>query len=158
MRPLRLDGAPDAQRLAMLRQCLTELGIRPSSMLTEHPILIDRITYEARLGWPGMECNIRKTHIVHMPDITILGKNGIACLVELDGSIHDTRSGRRKTERRDRDYADARIPHITLNMADLAELGRTWPDYLRAALVRRGILQPADQVSGPKPAAPGQTS
>ena len=158
MRPLRLDGAPDAQRLAMLRQTLTNLGIRPDSMLTEHPILIDRITYEASLGWPGMGYDIKQTHIVHVPDITILGKNGIACIVELDGSIHDTRSGRRKTERRDRDYADARIPHIALNMADLEELGDTWADYLRAALVRRGILQPADQESGPKPAAPGQTS
>ena len=158
MNPLRLDGAPDAQRLAMLRQTLTDLGIRPDSMLTEHPVIIDRITYEASLGWPGMEYSVKKTHIIHMPDITIRDKNGIACLVELDGSIHDTRSGRRKTERRDRDYTDAHIPHIAMNMADLKELGRSWPDYLRAALVRRGILQPADQESGPKPAVPGQTS
>lgn len=67
---------------------------------------------------------MRAGAIVHHPDIVCLRNGKPALIVELDGSFHDTVPGRRRTERRDRDYLRAHIPYIALNEADIRELGQ----------------------------------
>ena len=57
-------------------------------------------------------------------------------VIELDGSIHDTRPGRRKTERRNRKYKDAMQPYVAVNEADCRFIKRepfdfAWPSIAR---------------------------
>ncbi len=78
--------------------------------------------------------------VAHHPDIVILNKRGRPiCIVELDGSYHDSKTGRRKTERRNGHYRDARIPCIVLNIADLKLLKKTWFDFLEDEIRRLKI-------------------
>ena len=157
--PLSLDGKTDEENLTITVKILLDLGVPRHQIKRDWYILIDRNTYSVTCHESlNVDPDGLKRYIIHHPDILIMCDNALKCIIEIDGSIHDTGPGRRKTEKRDRNYTDASIPHISLNMADLAELGDTWAAYLRAALVRRGILQPADQESCPKPTAPGQTS
>ena len=80
-----------------------------------------------------------RSQIIRHPDISILGVNGnIACIIELDGSIHDKKTA--KTAKRNQDYEYAKIPYIVLNIADLKELKISWFDFLDEQLVKLSVL------------------
>ena len=68
---------------------------------------------------------------IHHPDIAVYRPaGGIAFLVEIDGSWHDTVQGRKQTARRDRDYADLKIPCIAIRLSEFPGEGN-WQAYLR---------------------------
>ena len=80
-----------------------------------------------------------RNQIVRHPDISIIGTNGnIACIIELDGSIHDKKTA--KTAKRNQDYEYAKLPFIVINIADLKETKTSWFDYLDTQLVNKKIL------------------
>lgn len=69
---------------------------------------------------------------IHHPDIAVYRPGGaaLAFLVEIDGSWHDTVQGCKQTARRDRDYADLKIPCIAIRLSEFPGEGN-WQAYLR---------------------------
>ena len=72
--------------------------------------------------------------LVAHPDLAVLqstlhqGKPGpdwIVCVVELDGSIHDTRPGRKQTIKRNAKYEAGKIPYVVINQADYRMTGES---------------------------------
>ena len=74
------------------------------------------------------------------PDVTIVGYPGMApfthltAVIELDGSIHDTRPGHKKTLLRNKKYREGGVHCITVNEADCKMLGVEQIDFAWNAL------------------------
>ncbi len=134
-----LDGKSDeAQLQALYAYLIHSCGWPPDRVKKEPYLLFSR--YDGSLV---ALCEERVTQeeldgcIPHHPDLVITYKRGKPrCIIELDGSIHDSKSGRRKTEKRNGHYRDAHLPCIVINIADLAFTGETWFAYLDRKLKR----------------------
>ena len=142
MRSLRIDGKPDEERLNQTVKILFELGIPKKEILQDYFLLLHRNSYKTMVkknvqGSPG---EINKEWIIHRPDIVIWRDNTHKCVIEVDGSIHDTSRGKRKTEKRNNDYWFYKVPHITLNEADLDFLGVSWYDFLWTSLMKMDLI------------------
>ncbi len=68
--------------------------------------------------------------VVAHPDIVVMREsvdtgwaNMIVCAVELDGSIHDSRPGKKQTDKRNKKYRLAEVPVVQVNAADCHEAG-----------------------------------
>ena len=71
----------------------------------------------------------------HRPDIGMSDPQtgSPICLVELDGAWHDTRPGRKATDRRDRDYRAHRIPFAAVSLAEYRDDPNDWLPAMLAA-------------------------
>ena len=79
--------------------------------------------------------------LVRRPDIIILDKETKkkpVLIIELDGSVHHTPSGLKRTFKRNGDYSYARIPLIVIDDDDLKYLETSWFEYLDSELKKRG--------------------
>ena len=74
-----------------------------------------------------------KTYKVLRPDIFI-SNQGTSIVIEIDGSIHDTKPGQKRTRKRNEIYETYMINCITVNLHDLKLMNITWRDYLRQEL------------------------
>ena len=142
MRAIRLDGCPDSERVNRAIKELYALGFQRGEILHDHFLLINRYTGRAivRNLLQQDPAGNWKQFIIHRPDIMLWRHHVVRCIIEIDGTIHDTRAGRRRTENRNRDYVDTGIPHIILNEADLQHTGQAWRAFLREELDKRGLL------------------
>ena len=104
--------------------------------------------YECRLG-PNPSIPLKAQDggwFMHHPDIMYAPHSPDLCeprpllIVELDGSYHDSKPGRKKTDRRDRDYRRAGIPFIAVRMSEYPDEG-AWQAHLRERLKEYVALQ-----------------
>jgi len=130
MRPLRIEGSPDAGRVV---QAAAELitHLKQYRIVTEGYVTIsrdtDRVTGAYDRHFESLIPSDRRTDdLIRHPDIMILDRTRVRGIVELDGSIHDTRPGRKKTGRRNKTYEAAGIPLIAINEADQKATGVDW--------------------------------
>ena len=143
MKPLRIDGKPDEERLNVAVKILLDMKILPYQIRQDHFLIIHRTTYQATVSefLSGNPANLKR-YIIHRPDIIVYGRDNttLGCIIEIDGSVHDTNRGKRKTERRNSDYWSANIPYIVLNEADLEYLRISWRDFLWESLLKMGLI------------------
>ena len=98
-------------------------------------VCFDKLTGELQMSAAFLTREQVEHYKVQHPDVMVCDDEyAISFIVELDGSIHQTKPGMRQTERRNQSYAEAGIKCIILDKADLKELGVTWQDYLDAEL------------------------
>ena len=98
-------------------------------------LCFDKLTGELQMLANALTKEQVQRYKVQHPDVMICGDDyAVSFIVELDGSIHHTKPGMRQTERRGKSYAEAGLPCIILDKADLKELGVTWQEYLDAEL------------------------
>ena len=138
MRPLRIDGKPDEEKLTMTVKILLELGIPRHEIRRDWYILLERDTYN--VTYHESLNGDMKRYIVHHPDILIVRDGTIRCVLEVDGSVHDSNRGKRRTEKRNSDYWSAKLSYIVLNEADLKYLGMSWRDFLWESLLKMGLI------------------
>ena len=84
----------------------------------------------------------RPPAVIHRPDIMILDKKlniKPMVIIELDGGVHHTAPGTKKTAKRNKNYSYAEIPLIVIDIMDLKELGLTWFEYLDQELAKLKI-------------------
>ena len=99
--------------------------------------------------------------LVAHPDLAVLqstlhqGKPGpdrIVCVVELDGSIHDTRQGRKQTIKRNAKYEAGKIPYVAINQADYRMTGESIHEGAWKG-VKKHVYRAAATVPKPYPPA-----
>ena len=126
-----------------------ELNTIKKFLHEKHDIPLDRIKidhfiiinmYDGRVLGPYPDIatwhNLENSKI-HRPDLTVLNRQGyIKFLIELDGSVHDSGSGARKTAKRNSHYKDAELDVIIINKADLKFLGISWRKFLNDEIRR----------------------
>ena len=89
-----------------------------------------------------------KGTVQHHPDIMVRGKHGsLKYVIELDGSIHHTKPGAKRTAKRNADYKLAKMPFITIDIQDLKTLKASWFDYLDEEVKK--MPRVVDELSGP---------
>ena len=138
MRPLRIDGKPDEEKLTMTVKILFELGIPRHEIRRDWYILLERDTYN--VTYHESLNGDMKRYIVHHPDILIVRDGSLKCVIEVDGSIHDTNRGKRRTEKRNNNYWYYKVPYIVMNEADLAFLGTSWRDFLWVSMLKMELI------------------
>ena len=134
----------DVQLSAIFSWLTKTAGIPPRRVLVDHFVAFSRYDYSVTAIQQNMTLEEVRSpqHFTHRPDIIIIPKDGankIDLIVELDGSVHDTKSGRRKTERRNRDYEDAKLPYFVINITDCAEAKLDWFEILERELKKRKL-------------------
>ncbi len=145
MKPLRLDGKTDEEQLNAMSTYLYEKGHR---IIKEPYLLFDRETGAPKgLALQYITEPQAKRYIIHHPDLIIPDPKHLAkCIIEIDGSYHDSKAGKRKTEKRNAHYQTAKIPYIILNVADLKLLDQDWFTFLDAELKKLGLDPPTKTV------------
>lgn len=114
MRALRIEGSPDEVRVTVLANRIRRVLPPGMSAVTQGYAAFDRETGGLVAAFGDAPPEYAR-HMIRHPDIMIMRGRKLACIVELDGSIHDTGPGRRKTERRDSVYRDSGVPYIVLH-------------------------------------------
>ena len=135
MIPLRLDGKSDEAQLVELQNYLRKKHKIGGDRIKKDWFLTCDSEYVRIRAWPHLSrCDlIKNAAIIRHPDIIIMDYIHMAqpCLIiEMDGSVHHTPAGRRKTESRNSDYHYMGIPLIVLDLPDLAEMDLTWQAFL----------------------------
>ena len=78
---------------------------------------------------------------IHHPDIYVLKPDAhrsdmpVWFIVEIDGSYHDSVAGRKKTDRRNKDYKDAGLECIAISKSEYPNEGE-WDDALKRQVKR----------------------
>ena len=117
MKPLQIEGSPDEEDLVRVQNMLVKLGV-----------CLDRIVRNGFLEWNADLSKARWTQqgeepahvgesgwVLHHPDIMILDpldRTRVKCIIEIDGSAHNDRPGRRRTYKRDLNYDEMEIPWV----------------------------------------------
>ena len=120
MRPLQIEGSPDEEDLVRTVNLLVKLGISQDRIIRNGYIEynVDSGTMYCSDSWgpdPNRASKAGEVWQIHHPDIMIMDKENpkkLKCIVEIDGSAHNTRPGRRRTHRRDDDYEHMDIPWV----------------------------------------------
>ena len=138
MKPLRIEGSPDATQIAEIANYIREKYALPAPLvLADNYIVIEPSTYTFDVAYTVSK-EQAEGKIIHHPDIMILDKQmKLKAIIEIDGSIHDTPSGRRKTERRNQDYNRLNVDYLAINLADIKYVGVSIEDVIDQFLGRR---------------------
>ena len=121
----------DAQLHSLISHIKGAHGIPGEQILKEHFILISRWDYSVICVCRELAQSDLKGTVQHHPDIMVRDKHGsLKYVIELDGSIHHTKPGAKRTAKRNANYKLAKIPFIAIDIADLKELKVSWFDYL----------------------------
>lgn len=121
----------DADLLDIIAHLVNRHGIQRTQILKEPIMLLSKWNYKlSKICW-CLEKSELNGMVPHKPDIVVRNFGGaVAFLVELDGSIHHTKPGAKKTAKRNADYRLANIPFIVIDIQDLKFLGISWYDHL----------------------------
>ena len=82
-----------------------------------------------------------KTYKVLRPDIYISGQGANALVIEVDGSIHDTPSGQKRSRKRNETYAIYGLSYIVINFSDLKLMQMSWEYYLKSELKKMKFIK-----------------
>ena len=130
MRPMRLDGETDAHARTIAINYLIDLHHVP-------PHLIKNNWFVTFSRWDGRQLNVTEDpgkdcpDIIHRPDITVLNEYGnVDYVIEIDGSIHGTKSGMKKTERRNADYDAGGVRCIIVDLEVEKALDDSWESQI----------------------------
>ena len=133
------DGEDDAELVSRVLNYLNSRLPEGYYALAQAYIIIDAEDGKSQWYQHVTEDDVKeitkgmKPLIIH-PDILVLkimdirgemrphGMDRIVCAVELDGSIHDTRRGRKKDVKRSVKYETGGIHRVVINQADYAAL------------------------------------
>ena len=142
MQPLQINGkTDDGDLIDVVNELVNEHGIPRNRIRRDWFITIHRDTGKADKITAFLSKEETKNRIVHNPDIIVLDyeEKKILLIIELDGSIHDTPSGQKKTRKRNEAYNDAGLQYCVLNKAEMKELGLMWQGIVGAHI--RPILK-----------------
>ena len=121
----------DVDLLKLMAHLTGRHGIPRTQMLKEPIILLSKWDYGLRKVCWDLEKSELSGMVPHKPDIVVRDAHGHAAFfIELDGSIHHTKPGAKKTAKRNADYKLANIPFIVIDVGDLKILGVSWFDHL----------------------------
>ena len=82
---------------------------------------------------------LSKTRLIHTPDIVVTDQDGeLVLIIELDGSIHESRDVAARDRRRNRHYADSGVHFIVINTARLRRSRKNLFTYLDEEMERVG--------------------
>ena len=137
MKPLRIEGKSDEHLLVETVNYIHKRHKIPlTNIKKDWFISINAADYSYYMAESLPESAIQD-RIIHHPDIMILDEQlNLKAVIELDGSIHNTHSGRRKTEKRNQDYNRMDVRFVAINLADLKDMGITIEDVLDSFLGR----------------------
>ena len=122
----------DAGDLIAVRQELKSYGYDPADIKMDHYLLFDKLTGKLQDGvWTTLTKEQVEKYKVQMPDVIVLNKGKLLFLVEVDGSVHSTLPGLKRTRKRNETYAIAGIKYIILDKKDLKLMKMEWQDYLK---------------------------
>ena len=140
MKPLRIEGNVDALFLVKVVEHLHDThDVSWNLMKKDWFLCIEPTDYSYYMA-DSLTKDAIINKIIHHPDVMIVDKEqNLKCIIEIDGSIHDTPSGMRKTAKRNADYQILGIPCIIVNLADcklekidpLEELSRKFIKWLK---------------------------
>ncbi len=127
----------DAQLHSLISYIKGVHNIPGEQILKEHFILISRWDYSVTGVYKDLSKPDLKGTVQHHPDIMVRDMHGsLKYVIELDGSIHHTKPGAKRTAKRNADYKLAKIPFIVIDITDLKELKVSWFDYLDKEMKR----------------------
>ena len=121
----------DADLLGLIEHLKNVHHIPRTKIIKEPIMLLSKWDYSLQ----GMYRDLAKQElngtVQHKPDIVVCDRHGLArYIIELDGSIHHTKPGAKKTAKRNANYKLANLPFIVIDIVDLKELGVSWIDHL----------------------------
>ena len=121
----------DTDLLGLMSHLANRHGIPRTQMMKEPVMLLLKWDYSLHgLFWDVQKSDL-KGMVQHKPDIVVCDIMGKAkYIIELDGSIHHTKPGAKKTAKRNANYRLAKIPFIVIDIMDLKSLGMSWLDHL----------------------------
>lgn len=126
---------PDIEKKLYVIKYLKAKGYK--TMYTDWFLAMDRETGKLQFYSKNLKLEDVQKYLVHHPDIMVLdGRGQILFLVEIDEVSHHTRSGARKTEKRDRHYAGAGLDVIVIDEYGLGFLKMSWEDCIDKELKR----------------------
>ena len=121
----------DAQLHSLIAHLSGVHNIPGEQIFKEHFILISRWDYSVIGVYKELAQSDLKGTVQHHPDIIVRDRHGsLKYVIELDGSIHHTKPGAKKTAKRNANYKLANMPFIAIDILDLKALGVSWFDYL----------------------------
>ena len=114
MKPLQIEGSPDEEDLVWVQNALISGGLPVDRVIRNgwcHYDVESKHNWVAREWFdPHMFINDGRVIKSHHPDIMVLDKHfKLVLIIEIDGSAHDDRPGRRRTYKRDKDYEEMGI-------------------------------------------------
>ena len=117
MKPLQIEGSPDEEDLVRTVNMLVKLGIRPERIIRNGFLEWNADLSKARwtASWDEPAHAGESGWVLQHPDIMILDPQDLAkvkAIVEIDGSAHDTRPGRKRTYKRNLVYEEMEIPWV----------------------------------------------
>ena len=119
MKPLQIEGPPDEEDLVWVQNALLSGGLPPGRVIRNGYLFYHDERKEVAYSrddnvQPMWEKGMGPGRwITHHPDIMVIDKRRVLRLIiEIDGSAHDDRPGRRRTYKRDKDYEEMKIDHF----------------------------------------------
>ena len=125
----------DSVQLASIEAYLTcTHQIPPYLIKNNWNVLFDRKTMRLIGVFDRIGHNILGNTVAHCPDLMIVDRttNRPRLIIELDGSSHGTKTGRKKTASRNSRYRRARIPYEIINVEKFRKDGTNWFAYIDA--------------------------
>ena len=139
MKPLQIEGSPDEEDLVWVQNILRKMGVPQSQIIRngylfyhdeKREVCYSRDDNTAPV-WGAYSMSVGRW-VTHHPDIMMVNKKKVLKLIiEIDGSAHDDRPGRRRTHKRDQHYEEMKIDHfIKINKAEESDWHQALIDHL----------------------------
>ena len=138
MKPLQIEGPPDEEDLVWVQNTLRKMDISQDRIIRNGYLFYHdekkQIFYNRTSMIPPNWGDLSETSnrwLIHHPDIMLLNKKGtLKLIIEIDGSAHDDRPGRRRTYKRDQDYEEMDIPYFVINKGEATDWHQVFIDHL----------------------------
>lgn len=129
-------GKSDHADIAAAERVLVDLGI-PSAMIMREWFLHVRAEDEALIVSTGGPHKDESVLWTRHPDLMVVAGDHEdewrpLLIVEMDGGWHDTKPGRKATDRRDRDYRSASVPFVAVRLSEYPQGG--WEPLIERAV------------------------
>ena len=131
MHHMQFDGKPDEEQLQqVVRHLISKHKVAPSQIKKDAFLTFDENYKLLVMSSFLTEEQAHNAVYIHHPDIVIFDVRKIKLIIEVDGSIHKSKSGIKRTEKRNFNYDESKIPYIILDLEDLEYSGIDWLDHL----------------------------
>ena len=132
------SGDADSIQLHALVAYLIHTHNIPQTQIIKEPfVLLSRQNYSVVGIYPCLTESDLVDTISHQPDIVVCDRHKrIKYIIELDGAIHHTRPGAKRTAKRNNDYKNAKIPFIVIDILGFRKVEQNWFEFLDNELTK----------------------